>query len=329
MKIRVVDYVAKFIKEERPDATIALFWHIPWPNSEAFATCPYQKQILEGILACDLIGFHVQSYCNNFLDTVNRLLESKVDTEKFSVTYLGKETYVKAFPISINGYFNQDITKEDTEQINIIKKELGLAWKTVAVSVERIDYTKGIVEKLNAVDRFLEKYPQYKYKFVFIQLAPSRTHIKSYHDLIAEIEELVEKINWKYSDRSWKPIVYLKRHFSSEEIKPYYQLADICIVSPLCDGMNLVAKEYVASKADLKGVLILSRFAGASKELIDSVSINPYSTEEFADSIKFSIEMPIEEKKKRMKAMRDAVKTNNVYRWAGNIINEMSALKKS
>ncbi|MEK6732919.1 MAG: trehalose-6-phosphate synthase, partial [Candidatus Omnitrophota bacterium] len=321
--------LAKMIKEKRPDATLALFWHIPWPNPEVFSTCPYQEQILEGMLACDLIGFHVQSHCNNFLDTANRLLESKVDTEKFSVTRFNKETFVRAFPISVDGYINGKVSKTETDQINRIREEFGLTGKIVALGVDRIDYTKGITERIHAIDRFLEKYPQYKNRFVFIQLAaPSRTHIKRYHDLMGEIDELVEKKNWKYSDGNWKPIIYLKRHFSPEEIRPYYLLADICIVSSLSDGMNLVAKEYAASKNDLNGTLILSRFAGASKELTDAIQINPYSIEEFADSIKLAIEMPPEEKRKRMESMRSIIKTNNVYRWAGSIISELTALKK-
>lgn len=323
--------LAKMVKEKRPDANISLFWHIPWSNPEVFSTCPYQEQILEGMLACDLIGFHVQSHCNNFLETANKLLESRVDTEKFSVVRFGRETFIKAFPISVNGYFNQDGQSLDlVREIDKIKNEFELEDKIVAIGVDRIDYTKGLIERVFAVDRFIEKNPQYKNKFVFIQLAaPSRTHIKRYHDLMGEIEELVEKKNWKYSEGEWKPIIYLKRHFSPEEIKPYYALADICIVSSLHDGMNLVAKEYVASKVDLNGVLILSRFTGAAKELSDSVLINPYSIEEFADAIKLSIEMPLEERRKRMENMRKIVSENNVYRWAGNIITELTALKKS
>jgi trehalose 6-phosphate synthase len=321
--------LAKMVKEKRPDATIALFWHIPWPNPEVFSTCPYQEQILDGMLASDLIGFHIQSHCNNFLDTANRLLESRVDTEKFSVVRFGKETSIRAFPISVDGYISSDVSQIEANQINALRKEFELGAKIVALGVDRIDYTKGIIERILAIDRFIEKYPQYKNKFVFIQLAtPSRTHIKRYHDLMGEIDELVEKKNWKYSDGAWRPIIYLKRHFSPEEIRPYYALADICIVSSLHDGMNLVAKEYVASKNDLSGALILSRFTGASKELKDSIQINPYSIEEFADAIKFAIEMPTEEKKRRMENMRNIVKTNNVYRWAGNIITELTALKK-
>ena len=321
--------LAKMIKEKRPDATLALFWHIPWPNPEVFSTCPYQEQILEGMLACDLIGFQVQSHCNNFLDTANRLLESRVDTEKFSVSRFNKETFIRAFPISVNGYIGKGVSKTETDEISKIRKEFELDNKIVALGVDRIDYTKGITERILAIDRFLEKYPQYKNRFVFIQLAaPSRIHIKRYHELMGEIDGLVEKKNWKYSDANWKPIIYLKRYFSPEEIRPFYLLADLCIVSSLSDGMNLVAKEYVASKNDLGGALILSRFTGASKELTGAIQINPYSIEEFADSIKLAIEMPSEEKRKRMENMCNIIKTNNVYRWAGSIISELTVLKK-
>ncbi|MBM3253579.1 MAG: trehalose-6-phosphate synthase, partial [Candidatus Omnitrophica bacterium] len=320
--------LGRMIKQKRPDATIALFWHIPWPNPEVFSICPYQEEILDGMLSCDLIGFHVQYHCNNFLDTANRLLESRVDTEKFSIVRFGKETFIRAFPISVDGHIDT-VIETGQEEINNIKKEFDLENKIVALGVDRIDYTKGIIERILAIDRFLEKYPQYKNRFIFIQLAaPSRTHIKRYHDLMAEIDELIEKKNWKYSDWAWKPIIYLKRHFSPEEIMPYYTLADVCIVSSLHDGMNLVAKEYVASKRDSKGVLILSKFTGAARELTEAVLINPYSIEEFADSIKFAIEMPLEEKRKRMENMRSVITNNNVYRWAGNIITELVSLKK-
>ena len=320
----------KMIKEKRPDATIALFWHIPWPNPENFSICPYRKEILDGMLGCDLIGFHVQNHCNNFLDTTNRLLESRVDTEKFSVIRFDKETFVRAFPISVDGHISAGGFKvEPIREIEKLKKEYGLKDKIVGLGVDRIDYTKGIIERILAIDRFLEKYPQYKKKFVFIQLAaPSRTHIKRYHDLMGEIDELVEKANWKYLDGNWKPIIYLKRHFSQDEIEPFYMLADLCIVSSLHDGMNLVAKEYVAAKTDLTGSLILSQFTGAARELTDAIQINPYSIEEFADSIKLTIELPSEEKKKRMENMRKIISENNVYRWAGNIITELAALKK-
>lgn len=319
----------KMIKAKRPDATIALFWHIPWPNPEVFSICPYQAEILDGMLSCDLIGFHVQYHCNNFIDTANRLLECRVDTEKFSIIRSGKETLVRSFPISVDIGINSGVALDEKEEISKIRKEYELDGKIVALGVDRIDYTKGLAERMNAVDRFLEKYPAYKGKFVFIQLgAPSRTHIKRYHDLIGELDELAEKINWKHKNDEWKPIIYLKRHFSPEEIKPFYRIADICIVSSLHDGMNLVAKEYIAAKNDLGGSLILSRFTGASRELTDAIQINPYSIEEFADSIKLAAEMPLPEKKRRMENMRRMITDNNIYKWAGSIITDLTTIKK-
>lgn len=322
--------LGKMIKEKRPDAVVALFWHIPWPTAESFSICPHQREILDGMLGCDLIGFHVQNHCNNFLDTANRLLESRVDTEKFSVVRFGKETLVRSFPISVDPSPGGDVSSGDLDQaVDMLRQEFDLKDKIVAIGVDRIDYTKGIVERVLAIDRFLEKNPQYKKKFVFIQLgAPSRSHIKRYHDLAGEIDELVEKKNWKYQDADWKPIIYLKRHFSQEEIYPYYALADLCLVSSLHDGMNLVAKEYIAAKKDLGGCLILSQFTGAARELTDAILINPYSIEESAEAIKTAIEMPTEEKKRRMEKMREIVKENNIYRWAGNIIMELTGLKR-
>jgi len=318
------------IKEKRPDAVIALFWHIPWPNPEVFSICPYQKEILDGMLSCDLIGFHVQYHCNNFMDTANRLLESRVDTEKFSIVRSGSETFIKAFPISVNGHAHTAGQYAEAEEMDKIRKEFDLEGKIVGLGVERIDYTKGLIERLLAIDRFLEKNPDKKSKFVFVQLAaPSRTHIKRYHDLMSEIDEVVERVNWKHQDGNWKPIVYLKRHFSPEEIRPFYKLADICIVSSLHDGMNLVAKEYISAKTDSRGVLILSRFTGASRELVDALLINPYSTEEFAAAIAYAVNMPPEEKSKRMDNMRKIIRENNIYKWAGNIINDLTVRSKT
>lgn len=319
----------QMIKDKRPDATIALFWHIPWPNPEVFSTCPYQAEILDGMLGCDLIGFHVQYHCNNFIDTANRFLECRVDTEKFSIVRANKETLVRSFPISVDIAINSSVDKDETEEITKICKEFELDNKIIALGVDRIDYTKGLAERMMAVDRFLEKYPDYRGKFVFIQLgAPSRTHIKKYHDLMGELDELAERINWKYKNDEWKPIIYLRRHFSPEEIKPFYRIADICIVSSLHDGMNLVAKEYIASKNDLNGTLILSKFTGAARELNDAIQINPYSPEEFADSIKLAADMPPSEKERRMENMRKIIADNNIYKWAGSIITELATIKK-
>jgi trehalose-6-phosphate synthase/uncharacterized membrane protein affecting hemolysin expression len=320
----------RMIKEKRPDATIALFWHIPWPNNEVFAVCPYQAEILDGMLGCDLIGFHVPYHCNNFLETANRLLECRVDNEKNSVIRSGKETLVRPFPISIAGVLGGPISTGEAQETEKIRKEHGLDGKIVAVGVDRIDYTKGIVERILAVDRFLEKYPEYLNKFVFLQLAaPSREKISRYHELSNEIEQLIEKKNSKYANNGWKPIIYLKKYFTPEEIPPYYRAGDICIVSSLHDGMNLVAKEYVAAKSDNSGVLILSKFTGAARELTEAVQINPYSIEEFADNIRFACEMPPEEKQKRMENMRKQITENNVYGWAAKIITSLTSLQKT
>ncbi|MFA5500481.1 MAG: trehalose-6-phosphate synthase [Candidatus Omnitrophota bacterium] len=319
----------QMIKNKRPDATIALFWHIPWPNPEVFSTCPYQAEILDGMLGCDLIGFHVQYHCNNFIDTANRFLECRVDTEKFSIVRANKETLVRSFPISVDIAINSSVDQDEKDEIDKIRKEFELENKIVALGVDRIDYTKGLAERMMAVDRFLEKYPDYRGKFVLIQLgAPSRTHIKKYHDLMGELDELAERINWKYKNDEWRPIIYLRRHFSPEEIKPFYRIADICIVSSLHDGMNLVAKEYIASKNDLNGTLILSKFTGAARELNDAIQINPYSPEEFADSIKLAADMPPPEKERRMENMRKIITDNNIYKWAGSIITELATIKK-
>lgn len=316
--------LAKMIKDKRPDAVVALFWHIPWPNPEVFSICPYQQEVLEGMLACDLIGFHLQYYCNNFIDTVNRLTECRVDMERFSIIRAQNESLIKAFPISISDSFPQ-VSKTMVEKI---RDEWGLKEKVVALGVDRLDYTKGLGEKILAVDRFLDKYPQYKNKFVLIQIAaPSRTHISRYHELGGEIDELVDKVNWKHSNGSWKPIVYLAKHFSLEEVLPYYIFADICIVSSLHDGMNLVAKEYVMAN-DVAGVLVLSCFAGAAKELDDAIIINPYATEDFAEAIRIAIEMDQEERSKRMTHMKQNIKDNNIYKWAASIINELVTIKR-
>jgi len=318
------------IKKRRPDATIVLFWHIPWPNPEIFSICPYQKEILDGMLGCDLIGFHIQYHCNNFLDTVNRLLECRVDTEKSSVIQGERETLVKAFPISVDYDADSEGRNDNVETLTRIVKDYDLGDKIIALGVERIDYTKGILERIMAIDRFLWKNPGYHKKFVYVQLAaPSRVHIKKYRDLMGEIEELIEKVNWEHMDGEWKPIIYLKRHFSPEEIHPFYKAADICIVSSLHDGMNLVAKEYVSAKKDASGMLILSRFTGAARELADAVQVNPYSIEEFADSIKAAIEMPAYEKRKRMENMRKIISENNIYKWAASIITDLTSLKKA
>jgi trehalose 6-phosphate synthase len=328
---------------------VAIFWHIPWPNAEAFGICPWQRELLNGLLGADLIGFHIQAHCNNFLETVDRALESRTDREHFSVTREGHDTLVKPFPISVaydnseknggdrNGAGNNGVKAERVgdepdlphlERAALFEKHGIRGSSYLGVGVDRVDYTKGIPERFRGVERFFEKYPTYRGKFVFVQIgSPSRSEIKRYHDLMEEVTGEAERINRRFQTSEWKPIVLLTRQHSHEEILPYYRAADLCLVTSLHDGMNLVAKEFVASRRDEQGVLIVSRFAGASHELSDALVVNPYDTEELADSIHRALEMPADERSVRMQRMRAIVRERNVYRWAGNLIGELCEIR--
>ena len=331
--ILVQDYhfalLPKLIKDKRPDAKVAIFWHIPWPNPESFGICPWQKELLKGMLGGDLIGFHTQYHCNNFLETVNASLESRVIWENFSVKIGNHFTLVKPFPISISftlkDYENGNGHKEDPAEL---LKQHGLHAQYLGIGVDRIDYTKGLIEKFLAIERFLEKYAEYRGKFTFIQIgAPSRSLLKSYADITSAVENEVNRINWKFKSKNWQPILFLKRHHSHEEIIPYYRSADLCMVTSLHDGMNLVAKEFIASRNENDGVLILSRFAGASQELHGALIINPYDVEQTADAIKEALEMPKSLQLQKMKQMRRVIMGHNVYSWASNILRAMATIQ--
>jgi trehalose 6-phosphate synthase len=320
------------IKSKRPDARVAIFWHIPWPNPESFGICPWKREILLGLLAADLVGFQIQYHCNNFLDTIDRFIESKINWEHFSVERKDHVALIKPFPISVAFppiFGHDDQTADVKEMLKLkLEKELGLSFKYLGVGVDRIDYTKGIIERFKGVERFFEKYPEYIEKFSFVELgAPSRTHIKRYHDLLAEVEETANKINWRFQTKKWKPIIYLESHHNHETINRYYKASDICMVTSLHDGMNLVAKEFVASRSDEDGVLILSQFTGASREFHDAFIVNPYDIEEVADSIHSSLSMPPDERKARMQRMQGILKEHNVYRWAANLVATLSRIR--
>jgi trehalose-6-phosphate synthase len=320
------------VKERRPDAKVALFWHIPWPNPEAYGICPWQQEILMGMLGADIIGFHIQFHCNNFLDTVDRFLESKIDWEQFSIERGGHTTLIKPFPISVDFessvLHGLTVTQGRESLKDHLLKEIGVQAEYLGVGVDRIDYTKGILERFRAIDRFLQKYPEFIGKFTFVELgAPSRTHIKRYHDLVSEVVETADRINWHYQIKGWNPIVFLKAHHSHEDIVPFYRAADICMVTSLHDGMNLVAKEFVTARDDEDGVLILSQFTGASRELTDAIIINPYDIEGMADAIRLSLIMDVNERSERMKHMRETVKEHNIYRWAGDLIAALARLR--
>jgi alpha,alpha-trehalose-phosphate synthase [UDP-forming] len=317
------------VKRRRPDARVGIFWHIPWPNPEVFGICPWREEILIGLLGADLIGFHTQFFCNNFLETVDRFLESKIDWEHFSAERGGNASYVRPFPISVaftggakDGGGHKHAARE------AIAKEFGFSATYLGIGVDRIDYTKGIIERFKAIERFLEKYPEVVGKFTFVQLgAPSRTLIKRYRDMVSEIDETAEKINWRFRTKDWNPIVLLKEHHGREKIRAFYGAADICMVTSLHDGMNLVAKEFVAARDDGDGVLILSQFAGASRELHDAIIVNPYNIEEMAEAIKEGLAMPKEERAIRMRNMRETVGERNVYYWAGDLIAALARLR--
>ncbi len=314
----------RLIKERRPDARIGLFWHIPWPNPEAFGICPWQKEILDGMLGADLIGFHTQFHCNNFLDTVDRTLESRIEWERFTVHRGGGGTLVKPFPISV-AFPAEGAEKPVVPEKAALLKALGVKAEFLAVGVDRVDYTKGILERFRAVEHLLESRPEYRGRFTLVQVgAPSRTHIKRYADFLAEVEQEADRINWKFRAKDWKAIVFLKRHHGPAEILPYYKRADVCLVTSLHDGMNLVAKEFVAARDDGDGVLVLSRFAGAARELTEALIVNPYDIRQTADALHQALVMEPAERRERMERLRSVVRENNIYRWAGNLVLELT-----
>ncbi|MGQ9617568.1 MAG: alpha,alpha-trehalose-phosphate synthase (UDP-forming) [Candidatus Aminicenantia bacterium] len=319
----------KILKERLPNAIIAQFWHIPWPNPDSFKVCPHGEEILEGLLGNDLLGFHIRYYCLNFLDTVDRFLEARIDREKLAVIKGGRETLLRPYPISVDFEEIEKIaaSKRAEEKVSNIRKDFRIKDRILGVGVDRIDYTKGIVERFMAIDRFLEKYPEYIGKFVFLQLGPiSRIKILKYKEYNDEIYHKMVDINSRWKFKDWQPIILQKSNYGKEDVIAYYRASDLCIVSSIHDGMNLVAKEFVASKVDGKGVLILSKFTGASRELTEAVLVNPIAIDHFANAIKFAIEMKEDEKVERLNKMREIIRENNIYRWAGKIIGDLKKL---
>jgi alpha,alpha-trehalose-phosphate synthase [UDP-forming] len=313
-----------YVKEARPDARVAIFWHIPWPNFEAFGICPWQPEILQGMLGADLIGFHTQYHCNNFLETVERAIECRVDWEHFSVTRGQRVTRVKPFPISVAPEPLDAPTSTRAE----VLAGLGLSSvELVGIGVERVDYTKGLVERFRALERFLVRYPEYRERLTVVQVAsPSRSAIKRYQEFQREVEQTVADVNAKLGTKTWKPILYLDRHHDHREILPLYRHADFCMVTSLHDGMNLVAKEFVAARDDERGVLVLSRFTGAARELTDALVVNPYDLDELAEAIHAAVTMSADEQRTRMTRMRQTVREHNIYRWAGLLLRDLSRI---
>ncbi|MDM7998911.1 MAG: trehalose-6-phosphate synthase [Dehalococcoidia bacterium] len=320
----------RLLREANPELIIAQFWHIPWPNPEAFRVCPWQAEILTGLLGNHLLGFHLRYHCNNFLDTVDRALEARVDRDRYEAIHGGEKTAIRPFPISIDFEDVARRAQDEAVQAEMERLKLSLEIKgmLVGMGLDRIDYTKGIPDRLRAFDRFLERYPHYRNKVVFIQTGvPSRVHVPAYRRINDEIDSLIEEVNWKYETEHWRPIIDLRGPLPPLTVMALRRLADFAIVSSLHDGMNLVAKEYVASSVDERGVLILSLFTGAARELTDAILVNPYATDYFAEAIRAALEMPLEEKQRRMRRMRAIVQENNIYKWAADIVTEMAKVE--
>ncbi len=321
----------RMVKDARPDARVAIFWHIPWPNPEVFGICPWQRELVDGLLGADLIGFHIQTHCNNFLETVDHALEALTEWDRFAVNRQGHVTRVRPYPISVafpETLPNEVEMRNAGAERTLICEELGIEASLLGVGVDRVDYTKGILERFRAIERFLEQYPSYQRRFSLIQIgAPSRTDIERYKNFLDEVAAEAERINAKFHAGRWKPIVFLKRHHSHEEITRYYRAASVCLVTSLHDGMNLVAKEFVASRPDDRGVLILSTFAGAALELSDALLVNPYDIMQLSEAIHSALEMPETEQAKRMQWMRRAVREHNIYRWAANLLSDLTEIR--
>ena len=320
----------RMVKEARPDARVAIFWHIPWPNPEVFGICPWQRELIDGLLGADLIAFHTQTHCNNFLETVDRAVEALTEWDRFAVNRQGHVTRVRPYPISVafpNGTTKQEWRNAGEERAKLCE-ELGIEASLLGVGVDRVDYTKGILERFRGIERFIEMNPAYHRRFSFVQIgAPSRTDIPRYKQFLEEVTAEADRINARFQSGKWKPIVLLKKHHSHKEITRFYHAASVCLVSSLHDGMNLVAKEFVASRDDEHGVLILSTFAGAALQLTDALLVNPYDVQQVAGSILRALEMSDEEQATRMRRMRTNVKEHNVFRWAANLLSDLTEIR--
>ncbi len=318
------------LRKRLPRATIITFWHIPWPSAERIAICPWREEILEGLLGSSILGFHTQSHCNNFLDAADRFLELRLDREHDAVVRNRHSTLVRPYPISIEwpSPFTHDLPCTSECRREVIAA-LGLAPEAlIGVGVDRLDYTKGIEERLLAVERLLEQRPELRGRFTFIQLgAPSRTQIETYRALNDTVQALAARINARFARPNYRAVVFLRAHHEPAAIFRYYRAADLCYVSSLDDGMNLVAKEFVAARDDEHGVLVLSQFTGASRELTEALAVNPYDIDAAATTLGAALDMPTNVQQERMRALRRQVAEFNVYRWAGGMIEDAARLR--
>ncbi|HUA26292.1 MAG TPA: trehalose-6-phosphate synthase [Steroidobacteraceae bacterium] len=333
--ILIQDYhlalLARLIRHRKANATIAHFWHIPWPSAETFGVCPWKDEIMRHLLAADIVGFHTRQYCLNFLATAEQLLECRVDHERMTVTLEGHVCRVSAYPISIEWPAPQ---LEGLPSVAVsrarIRRHHGIAAGVhLGVGVERWDFTKGIVERFHALESLLIRRPDLRGRVALLQVAaPSRTTLAVYQALQSQTLAETERINARFGSSSWKPIVLVDRHQSAEQVFELFRAADFCLVNSLHDGMNLVSKEFVAARDDEDGVLILSAFTGAARELLEALLVNPFCISETAAAIEAAITMPREERRERMRLMRRTVSDNNVYRWAGSMLLELAQVRR-
>jgi len=321
----------RMIRDALPAATIITFWHIPWPNPEAFAICPWRAELLDGLLGSTMLGFHTQFHCNNFFDTVDRLLEARVDREMFTVTFRGALTAVKRYPISIEWPTPAHLTSTSVPECRAAVRDRHRLppRHAIGVGVDRLDYTKGIEERFRAVERLLELHPEWLGRFSFIQLAaPSRSSIEQYQDYATRVRALAQKINDRFARAEHPPIILAMAHHDARSVYEYYRAADLCFVSSLHDGMNLVAKEFVAARDDERGVLVLSRFTGAARELPEALIVNPYDADQCALALQMALSMPESEQRDRMQLMRGLIREFSVYRWAGRMLLDAHDMRR-
>ncbi len=332
--ILVQDYhfalLPRMVRERLPRATIITFWHIPWPNPEAFGILPWREEVLEGMLGSSILGFHTQFHCNNFFDTVDRFLEARVDRETFTISYGGNPTEVRRYPISIEWPpAALQLQAPVAEGRKRVRERLGLADDVkLGIGVDRLDYTKGILERFMAIERLLELEPRWVGQFAFIQVAaPSRSSIDEYQNLDARVRAMAARINERFGRPGYEPIILKIEHHDAVQVYELYRAAELCYVSSLHDGMNLVAKEFVAARDDEQGVLILSQFTGAARELSESLIVNPYDIEQSAAAMHLALTMSPEEQRARMRSMRTLVQEFNVFRWAGRMLLDAARMR--
>ena len=318
------------IRKRLPAATVIVFWHIPWPNAEQMGVCPWRNELLRGLLGSSILGFHTQLHCNNFLDSVDRYLETRIDQEHRAVVMQGHRTLVRPYPISLEWPVHWVETAPSIEECRAqVWRELGLKPNALlGIGVDRLDYTKGIEERLLTVEVLLERHREFRGRFTFAQLAaPSRTKIQRYRELNEKVEQLAARINERFGTKDYRPIILFRSHHEPPEVFRFYRAADLCYVSSLHDGMNLVAKEFVAARTDLQGVLLLSEFTGAARELTEALIVNPYDLEGCADAIASGLTMSRDEQQDRMRSMRSYLVQFNVYRWAGTMLVDAARLR--